>query len=59
MTQAQKDWVEICSAFAKRFGYKLLFVNDNSCGVELKDGQFKHIYAEEMAEILRRTSNES
>ena len=55
MTEKQmKEWTEICEAFAKKFGYKLLFVNDESCGVELKDGQFKHIYAEEMAEILRR-----
>lgn len=56
MTDKQmKDWREICGAFAHRFGYTLLFVNEDSCGVELKDGQFKHIYAEEMAEILKRT----
>lgn len=55
MTDKQmNEWKEICKAFAEKFGYKLLFVNDESCGVELKDGQFKHIYAEEMAEILRR-----
>ena len=57
MTPKQmEDWKQICQAFAKRFGYKLLFVNDESCGVELEDGSFKHIYAEEMAEILRRQS---
>ena len=57
MTEKQmKEWEEVCQAFAKRFGYKLLFVNDESCGVELPDGQFKHIYAEEMAEILWRNS---
>lgn len=56
MTDKQmSEWNEICSSFAKKFGYKLLFVNEESCGVELKDGSFKHIYAEEMAEILRRT----
>ena len=49
------DWREICKTFAKKFGYNLLFVNEESCGVELLDGSFKHIYAEEMAEILRRT----
>ena len=48
------DWKAICEAFANKFGYKLLFVNEVSCGVELPDGQFKHIYAEEMAEILKR-----
>ena len=49
-----KEWKEICEKFAKKFGYNLLFVNDVSCGVELPDGQFKHIYAEEMAELLKR-----
>lgn len=53
MTDRQmREWREICVAFAKRFGYKLLFVNEESCGVELPDGQFKHIYADEMADIL-------
>jgi predicted P-loop ATPase len=55
MTENQmKDWREICQAFANKFGYKLLFVNEESCGVETKDGQFMHVYAEEMAEFLRR-----
>ena len=59
MTDRQRnEWKEMCTAFAKKFGYKLLFVNDESCGVEMQDGQFKHIYAEEMAEILRRANNE-
>ena len=57
MTEKQMaDWKEICEAFANKFGYKLLFVNGESCGVELSDGSFKHIYAEEMAEILRRNA---
>lgn len=57
MTNKQlEDWREICKAFAKKFGYSLLFVNEDSCGVELSDGSFKHIYAEEMAEILRRNN---
>ena len=57
MTEKQmEDWKAICEAFANKFGYKLLFVNEESCGVELSDGQFKHIYAEEMAEILRRNA---
>ena len=55
--QYKSDWHKICEMFARRFGYKLLFVKDVSCGVELPDGQFKHIYAEEMAELLRRSSN--
>ena len=55
MTDKQmKDWQEVCMAFAKKFGYTLLFVNEESCGVETKDGSFAHIYADEMAEMLRR-----
>ena len=57
MTPKQmEDWKQICQAFANKFEYKLLFVNEDSCGVELKDGSFKHIYAEEMAEILMRNT---
>lgn len=48
-----EDWNMICKAFAKKFGYKLIFVNESSCGVELQDGSFKHIYIDEMAEILK------
>jgi hypothetical protein len=58
MTENQmKDWREICQAFADKYGYKLLFVNEESCGVEMKDGSFAHIYADEMSEMLRRNSN--
>lgn len=54
MTDNQmRDWRKICEAFAHRVGCTLLFVNEDSCGVELKDGQLMHIYAEEMAEILK------
>lgn len=48
-----KEWQAICTAFAKRYDYKLLFVNETSCGVELKDGSFKHIYIDEMGEYLK------
>ena len=51
------DWREICQAFAKRVGAELLFVNDTSCGVELKDGSFKHIYIDEMQEYLKNVDN--
>ena len=58
MTENQmKEWREICQAFANKFGYKLLFVNEESCGVETKDGQFMHIYADEMAEFLNNERN--
>ena len=47
-----RDWEEICKAFADKIGATLLFVNNTSCGVELKDGSFKHIYINEMQEYL-------
>lgn len=59
MTDRQmQEWKEVCSVFAKKFGYKLLFVNEESCGVEMQDGSFAHIYADEMAEMLRRNKND-
>ena len=47
------EWIEICRAFAKKFGAKLLFVNEVSCGLEFKDGTFKHIYIDEMEDYLK------
>lgn len=52
--QKMSEWKRICEAFADKYGCKLLFVNETSCGVELKDGSFKHIYIDEMQEILRK-----
>lgn len=52
-----EDWKMICEAFAKKFGYKLIFVNETSCGVQLKNGSFKHIYIDEMVEILKNVDN--
>lgn len=60
MTDNQmKDWRVICEAFCKQYGYELLFVKDGSFGVELKDGQFKHIYADELEDILKGDNNEN
>jgi len=56
-TSMMNDWKRICEAFADKFGYRLLFVNETSCGVELKDGSFKHIYIDEMQEILKNVDN--
>ncbi len=52
-----KDWEDICKAFARRVGAKLVFVNDTSCGIELKDGSFKHILVDEMQEYLKNVDN--
>lgn len=47
------DWRKICVAFAKKCNAKLLFFNSQSVGIELKDGTFRHIYIDEMAEYLK------
>ena len=49
-----KEWYEVCKAFAKKENAKLLFVNDNSCGIETKSGRLLHIYADEMQRILEK-----
>lgn len=53
MSQDQmSDWNDICKAFAKKVGAKLVFVNDTSCGLEFPDGSMKHIYIDEMVDYL-------
>lgn len=52
-----KDWEDICNAFAKRVGAKLVFVNDTSCGIEFDNGSFKHILVDEMQEYLKNVDN--
>lgn len=47
------DWNAICKAFAKREGATLLFTNENSMGLEYPNGTFRHIYIEELANILK------
>lgn len=49
------DWRAICHAYAKRIGAEVVFVNETSCGLELSDGQFAHIYIEDMIERLGGT----
>lgn len=59
MTEAQMpEWKSICEAFAKKIDAKLLFVNEQSCGVGYKDGSFQHIYVDEMYDYLNRQSKE-
>lgn len=47
------DWKQICKEFAKKIDAELLFVNEQSCGVQYKNGSFGHIYIDEMAEHLK------
>ena len=59
VSPAQKDdWKAICSAFAKKVGAELLFVNESSCGLEYPNGSFSHIYIEEMAEYIKTHSED-
>jgi hypothetical protein len=53
VSEAQtEDWKAICHAYAKKIGAEVIFVNDCSCGLELSNGQFAHIYIEDMFERL-------
>lgn len=47
------EWKQICAAYAKSKGAKLLFVNESSCGLEYPGGSFAHVYLDEMIEELK------
>lgn len=46
------EWNQICKAFAKKLGAKLVFVNETSCGLEFPDGSMQHVYIDEMVNYL-------
>lgn len=46
------EWKLICKEWCKKNNAKLLFVNSESFGCEMPDGQLKHIYIEELIDIL-------
>ena len=50
---------QICKAFAKKVGAELLFVNEESCGIQYPNGTMQHIYINEMVEILKGASNDN
>lgn len=53
MDDSQMDeWNQICKAFAKKLGAKLVFVNETSCGLEFPDGSMQHVYIDEMVNYL-------
>ncbi len=56
MSPAQMpEWKRICKTFADTHNAELLFVNEQSCGVQYNNtGAFHHIYIEDMQEILKR-----
>ena len=53
MSKAQMpEWTEICERYAAMINAKLLFVNETSCGVQYKNGSFRHIYIDEMLKSI-------
>ena len=53
MTDKQMpEWKIICKAWAKKHNAELIFVNNQSFGVEI-NGQLRHIYIDELAEMVK------
>lgn len=48
-----EEWTEICKAYCDKANAKLLFVNIDSFGCEYSDGTMKHIYADELEDMLK------
>lgn len=46
------EWTQICAAYCKKVNAELLFVNISSFGAQYPDGSLRHIYADELAQIL-------
>lgn len=46
------EWKSICEAYCKKTNAKLMFVNMDNFGVEDADGTFRHIYADELMELI-------
>ena len=46
------EWGQICAAYCRKVNAELLFVNTDNFGVQYDDGTFRHIYADELAQIL-------
>lgn len=52
------EWYKICEAYCKKVGAELLFVNEGDFGCEMPDGEFAHIYADELQAILEAEDNQ-
>lgn len=48
------EWKWICRVFCRKHNAKLLFVKEDSFGMEMEDGSLHHIYMDELVEILER-----
>lgn len=53
MKSNYEEWEEICKEFCKQKGYELLFVNSNNFGFMDNKGELKHVYAKELALMLK------
>ena len=53
-TAYMKEWSQICAAYCRKIGATLLFVNTDNFGLEMPDGSHRHIYADELTELLER-----
>lgn len=53
-----EEWRQVCEAYSKKVNAELLFVNDYDFGLQYADGQFGHIYADELEGILKREAAE-
>lgn len=47
-----KEWIEVCQAYADSVNAKLVFVNDYDFGIWTEDDRPLHIYADELVQIL-------
>lgn len=46
------EWTQICRAYARKIGAELIFVNNTSMGIQTKEGELRHIYIDELYDIL-------
>lgn len=54
----KSEWYKVCEAYCKKVGAELLFVNEGDFGCEMPDGEFAHIYADELQAILEVEDNQ-
>lgn len=53
MDSYMKEWGAICAAYCERENAELLFVNIDSFGAQFPDGSFRHIYGDELEQLLK------
>ena len=52
MDKYMEEWSGVCKAYAKKVGAELVFVNLNNFGIIYPNGETRHIYADELQELL-------